>query len=137
MVKKVKKVLGEICGKTIAVLGVSFKPETDDIRESPAIYLIRELYKGGAKIKIFDPIAMENTKRYLYDINIVYCKDEYDACTDADSVVFMTEWNQFRNIDIDQIKVKMNKQIVFDFRNIFEPDTIKERGFIYEGVGRR
>jgi len=135
MVDKIKHHLGDLKGKTIAVLGLAFKQNTDDIRESPAIDIIKLLLKEGAHIRCFDPLAMENTKKILPDLT--YCQDEYETARDSDALVIATEWNQFRNLDLLKIKKLLKTSILLDLRNLYDPATLKSLGFIYEGVGRK
>ncbi len=125
---------GDLEGKTIGILGLSFKPNTDDIREAPAIYLIGRLLEKKANIKAYDPAAMENTKK-IYP-NIKYCSDAYSVAEGADALVIVTEWNQFRNLDIEKIRGVMKSNLFFDFRNIYEPQKVKDLGFMYHSVGR-
>lgn len=120
--------------KVIGILGLSFKPNTDDIREAPSIYVIDELIKKGASIKAFDPAAMENAKKIFPDIT--YCKDAYSTLKDADAAVVVTEWNQFRNLDFEKVKKLMRGNLFFDFRNVYEPEKMKALGFNYFSVGR-
>ncbi|MDI6864229.1 MULTISPECIES: UDP-glucose/GDP-mannose dehydrogenase family protein [Thermodesulfovibrio] len=121
-------------GKTVGILGLSFKPNTDDIRESPALYIIHTLLNKKALLKVYDPAAMENTKNIFPDI--IYCSDPYSVAKNADALVIVTEWNQFRNLDIEKIKNLMNGNLFFDFRNIYDPQKIKQLGFKYFCVGR-
>ncbi len=134
MIPKIEKLLGTFDGKQIGVLGLSFKPETDDMRESPAIDIIKEMQNRGAKVKAFDPVAMEEAKHYLPDIE--YAKDEYDAIEGADILVFLTEWNQFRALDMKKVKTLLKTPKIADLRNIYEPKDMREMGFEYVGVGR-
>ncbi len=134
MIPKIEKLLGDVKGKQIGVLGLSFKPETDDMRESPATDIIRELLSLGAKIKAFDPVAMEEAKHLLPDIE--YATDEYDAIKDADVLVIVTEWNQFRALDMAKVKQLLKSPKIADLRNIYEPKDMREMGFEYVGVGR-
>ena len=134
MIPKIEKLLGDINGKQIGVLGLSFKPETDDMRESPATDIIRELQKRGAKIKAFDPVAMEEARHLLSDIE--YATDEYDAIKDADILIIVTEWNQFRALDMVKVKRLLKSPKIADLRNIYEPNDMREMGFEYVGVGR-
>jgi UDPglucose 6-dehydrogenase len=120
--------------KTIAILGLSFKPNTDDIRSAPALYIMEQLLKENINIKAYDPAAMDNTKK-IYP-QIVYAKDAYDACKDADGVIIVTEWNQFRNLDLQKIKSLLKQPYFFDLRNIYEPEKMRSLGFIYYSVGR-
>lgn len=134
MIPKIENLVGDLNGKQIGVLGLSFKPETDDMRESPATDIIRDLQKLGAKIKAFDPVAMEEAKHFLPDIE--YATDEYDAIEGADALVFLTEWNQFRALDMEKVKRLLKSPKIADLRNIYEPRDMREMGFEYVGVGR-
>jgi len=135
MVEKIKYHLGDLKGKTIGILGLAFKQNTDDIRESPSIDIIKLLLKESAHIRCFDPLAMENTKKILP--NLTYCQDEYETARDSDALIISTEWNQFRNLDLLKIKKLLKTPVLIDLRNLYEPATIKSLGFIYEGVGRK
>ncbi|MBK7705162.1 MAG: UDP-glucose/GDP-mannose dehydrogenase family protein [Acidobacteria bacterium] len=134
MVPKIEKLVGDLSGKRIGVLGLSFKPETDDMRESPATDIIREMQKRGATVRAFDPVAMEEAKHSLPDIE--YATDEYDAIRDADALVIVTEWNQFRALDMERVKGLLKAPKVADLRNIYEPEDMRQLGFEYVGVGR-
>ncbi len=134
MIPKIEKLVGDFSGKNIAVLGLSFKPETDDMRESPATDIIREMQKRGAKVKAFDPVAMDEAKHSLPDIE--FATDEYDAIKDADALVIITEWNQFRALDMEKIKGLLKSPKIADLRNIYEPQDMRDLGFEYVGVGR-
>ena len=134
MAKKIKNTIGVLKGKTICLLGLSFKPNTNDIRESPALFIINRLLKEGAKIRVYDPAAMPDTMEIFP--KLTYCKDSYDAVKGADAVIIATEWNQFRNLDIGRIKTLARGNYFFDLRNIYEPDKVRKAGFIYYSVGR-
>ena len=134
MLNKISELVGKLSGKAIAVLGLAFKPETDDMREAPALGIIRSLVDGGAKVRAYDPVAMSEAKKLLPDID--YAEDEYAAVTGADALVFVTEWNQFRALDLARIRDLMATPKVADLRNIYDPDDMKELGFEYVGVGR-
>jgi len=135
MVKKIRDGLGGVvAGKTIAVLGLTFKPETDDMREAPAITILPALLEKGAHIKAHDPQGMREAARYLPEIE--YVETPYQACEGADALVLMTEWNQYRALDLPRIKALMKTPNLIDLRNIFEPRTAKEYGFNYMGIGR-
>ncbi|HOA81402.1 MAG TPA: UDP-glucose/GDP-mannose dehydrogenase family protein [Defluviitaleaceae bacterium] len=138
MVKKVKDAIGDLNNKTLAILGVTFKQNTDDMRESPALTIIGELEKLGASFRIYDPQGMKEAKWRLKSIEekCVYCKNEYEAVKDADALLIITEWNQFRNLDIDSIKNSMKGNFFFDFRNIYDRAYIESKGFNYYAVGR-
>ncbi len=135
MVEKIKHHLGDLKGKTIAILGLAFKQNTDDIRKSPSIDIIKLLLKEGAYIRCFDPLAMDNTKKILPDLT--YCQDEYETAQGSDALVIATEWNQFRNLDLSKIKKLLKSPILLDLRNLYDPTTLKSLGFVYEGVGRK
>jgi len=134
MVKKIKDAVGTLKGKTIGVLGLSFKPNTNDIREAPSIYIIERLLKEGAKIKAYDPAAITDAKKIFSEI--AYLRDPYDAVKGADAVVIVTEWNQFRNLDLQKIRSLVRGDFFFDLRNIYEPDKVRKLGFNYFSVGR-
>ena len=135
VVAKTKDMLWNLAGKTVAVWGLAFKPNTDDIRSAPAIDIIRNLISEGVKIRAFDPVAMENTKMELGD-KITFCKDVYDAAEGADCVMVMTEWNEFKEIDWDKLKKTMKQPAIIDGRNIYDPNMMKELGFNYVCMGR-
>jgi UDPglucose 6-dehydrogenase len=134
MVPKIEQLVGDMRGKIIAVLGLSFKPGTDDMRESPAIDIIRTLLERGAVVRAYDPVAMEAARQYLPDI--IYTEDEYAAVDGSDALVFMTEWNQFRALNMERIRELMRSPKIADLRNIYEPEALRELGFDYIGVGR-
>jgi UDPglucose 6-dehydrogenase len=125
---------GDVDGMTIAVLGLSFKPETDDVRESPALDIIIGLQERGARVRAYDPQAMSEAGRLLSDVDL--CKDAYEACDAADVLVIVTEWNQFRMLDLDRIKALMNEPRLVDLRNIYDPATMVRQGFVYSSIGR-
>ncbi len=126
---------GDLKDKTIAVWGLAFKPETDDIREAPALYMIDELLKAGAKLKVFDPEAMTNVKQ-KYGDKLQYVTNMYEALEDADALVISTEWNMFRTPDFDRMKQLMKNPAIFDGRNLYKPERMKEMGFYYTSIGR-
>ncbi|MBW2063396.1 MAG: UDP-glucose/GDP-mannose dehydrogenase family protein [Deltaproteobacteria bacterium] len=134
MVNKAKKVMGALEDKHLGVLGLTFKPNTDDIRESPAIKIIGELQREGARISAFDPAGMENARKILRDVTFV--QDIYDVAIGADALIIITEWNQFRFLDWSRVKSLLRSPTVIDFRNIYEPSRMKEMGFNYHCVGR-
>ena len=127
---------GDLKGKTIALWGLSFKPETDDMREAPALVVIDELLKAGAEIRVFDPIAMSETKRRIGD-SVTYCKDMYEAVIDADAIALLTEWKQFRMPSWAIIHKAMRNYVVVDGRNIYDREELKELGFTYSRIGQR
>jgi UDPglucose 6-dehydrogenase len=134
MVERIKQSMGDLKGKTIAVLGLSFKPNTDDIRDAPSVPIIKTLLKEGAKIRAYDPVSMEEAEKILPEIK--YCKDPYNTLKGADALIIMTEWNQFRNLELDKIKALLNSPFFFDLRNIYDPQKMREKGFQYYSVGR-
>jgi UDPglucose 6-dehydrogenase len=133
MIPKIETLAGDLKGKIIAMLGLAFKPETDDMREAPSVDIIRGLLERGATVRAYDPVAMPEAKKILPEI--VYSEDEYEAVTGADVLVFMTEWNQFRAL-VQRIRQLMRASKIADLRNIYEPDSMRELGFDYIGVGR-
>jgi UDPglucose 6-dehydrogenase len=132
--KKIINAVGKLKGKSICILGLSFKPNTNDIREAPALYIIDKLLKGGAKIRAFDPVAIKDAKQVMP--KITYCKDAYDAARGAEAVVIITEWNQFRNLDLNRIKKALKGNLFFDLRNIYDSDRLVKLGFTYYSTGR-
>ena len=136
LTKKIKKYYkNELEGKTIAVWGLAFKPNTDDIREAPALVIIDELLQLGVKVRAFDPEAMENVK-VIYGDRITYCKTMYDTLEGADSLAIMTEWGEFRAPDFERMGTLLREKVIFDGRNLYDLDTVKEHGFNYQSIGR-
>ncbi len=136
-VAKAKTMLGDLNGKTIAVLGLAFKPDTDDMRDAPSLVIIPELLSAGATVKTFDPIAQENAKKILKaHEGITFTDDAYAAVKDADLLMVLTEWNEFKEIDLSKVKELMTGKSIIDGRNIYDPQIVKEIGFDYKGVGR-
>ncbi len=131
----VAKIVKHAPGKHLAVWGLSFKPETDDIREAPALYIIGKLLQKGFSLTAYDPAAMANVKRVLGD-KIKYVSEPYEALKSADALCIFTEWNEFREIDLKRVKKELKNPVIFDGRNIYQPETIKKLGFTYFGVGR-
>ena len=134
MVEKIEKLVGDVKGKTVAVLGLSFKPETDDMREAPSIPLVTGLLDMGAKVRAHDPVGMEQARKELPDIE--YFDDPYDCVKGADAMVVVTEWVQYRTLDLERLRQSMAQPVIVDLRNIFSPEKIAEHGFAYESVGR-
>src|SRR2546428_72472 len=134
MVPKIETLAGGLQGKRIAVLGLAFKPETDDMRDAPSVEIIRGLIHRGATVSAYDPVAREEAQKILP--NIEFAKDEYVAAAGAAVLVFMTEWNQFRALDMERIRSLMRVPRIADLRNIYEPADIRNLGFEYVGVGR-
>ena len=126
---------GDLRGKVIAMWGLSFKPETDDMREAPSLVVIEKLIEAGAVVRAYDPIAMEETHRRIGD-KITYCKDMYEAVIDADALALLTEWKQFRVPDFAQMARLLKDRVVFDGRNLYEPAAVARHGLRYESIGR-
>ncbi len=137
MFEKIKNTIGSLQNKVITILGIAFKPETDDIREAPAINIMKMLLENGVKIKAFDPEAMENAKKAHPDLDIKYCRDIYSACEDSDCIVLITEWEDFTNLDFLKLKSIVRTPIFIDLRNAYMPSFVKNLGFLYKGVGRK
>ncbi|NEN25533.1 UDP-glucose/GDP-mannose dehydrogenase family protein [Cryomorpha ignava] len=136
LIRKLKEYYNDaLSGKTFALWGLAFKPDTDDIREAPALYMIEELLKAGAKVKAFDPEAMENVKGIFGD-KIEYCDNLYDSTKDADALLIATEWSVFRNPNFTKLAGSLKEKVIFDGRNLFETKKLKDLGFHYESIGR-
>ena len=126
---------GELAGKHFALWGLAFKPNTDDIREAPALYMIDALLEAGATVSAFDPEAMANVKA-LYGDRVKFAENQYDALESADALLIATEWNEFRTPDFLRIVKSLKNKAIFDGRNLFDVDAVKELGFHYESIGR-
>ena len=133
-VKKVRDTLGDLKGKTIAVLGLAFKPNTDDLRDAKSLEIIADLLTEDVKVKTYDPIAMDNTRKVFPHID--YCDNAYQASKDTDAVIIVTEWNEFKFLDLSRVKEIMKQPIIFDGRNIYDPERMRRLGFEYYCVGR-
>jgi len=135
MARKVSAALGgDVRGKTVAILGLTFKPNTDDMREAPSIPLITALQDMGAKVRAYDPVGMEQAKTVIG--NVAFCDDAYSCAKGAAALVIVTEWEQFRALDFDRLKAVMAQPVLVDLRNVYQPDEMARRGFAYEGIGR-
>ncbi|MFI5142591.1 MAG: UDP-glucose dehydrogenase family protein [Thermoanaerobaculales bacterium] len=136
MAEKIKaRCGGSLAGLTIGILGLSFKPETDDMREAASIPILGALASEGAKLRAYDPVATANAREVL-PASVTYCADEYDAATGADCLVILTEWNQFRSLDLDRLQQVLKRKLVVDLRNVLQPEKMREAGFEYDCVGR-
>ena len=135
MLEKIRAAVGDLEGKTVGILGLSFKPDTDDIRESPALPILAGLLAGGATVKAYDPEAMPACRAEFPAVT--YCEQSYDVAEDADALVILTEWNQFRALELGRLKEALARPLVLDFRNLYEPDKMAAQGFHYISVGRR
>ena len=134
MVEKITKTVGELKGKTFAMLGLSFKPNTNDLRDAPALAIAQELIKQGATLRVYDPAALEEACQTVS--GLVPCKDAYEAAEGADALILMTEWNQFRTLDFERLKTALRQPIFFDLRNVYEPDRVAAFGLRHISVGR-
>ncbi len=135
IVKKSERLLkSSLKNKTVGILGLSFKPDTDDMRDAPSITIIEELKTLGAKIKVYDPIAINNAKKIL--CGVTFEKDSYSTAQDCDLLIILTEWNEFKELDLSKIKSAMKQPILLDGRNIYNKEKVESLGFIYQGVGR-
>lgn len=137
MADKIERALGRLDGCRVAVLGLSFKPGTDDIRESPAVSVISALLERNAQVAVYDPRAMENMKREHPEMAIEYCCDIYSACSGSDCIVLATEWQEFSELDFGRLRSIMRRPVFMDLRNVYRPEYVKSFGFHYEGVGRK
>lgn len=136
IVSKVKTLLGDdLKDKTVGILGLAFKPDTDDMREAPSVTIINSLKEKGAKIKAYDPISMKNAEKILSEVT--FCKDSYAAAKDCDILIIATEWNEFRQLNLEEIKKLMRRPVILDGRNIYDPEKLRMLGFEYLGVGRK
>ncbi len=137
MIEKINCVLGGLEGRRISILGLAFKPGTDDIRESPSLTILAALLEGRAIVSVYDPQAMDNMKRSHPEMNLRYCKDVYSACSHSVCTVLLTEWDEFSAMDFKKLKAVMKEPVLLDLRNIYDPDYVKSFGFYYEGVGKK
>ena len=126
---------GDLTGKKIGIWGLSFKPNTDDIREAPALYIIESLLEHGATVKVYDPEAIENAKRKFGD-RITYAQDPYEALIEADALAIITEWSVFRNPSFQVMKELMKENVIFDGRNLYDLQRMQDHGFYYSSIGR-
>lgn len=134
-VERIEKTLGNVEGKTLGVLGLAFKPNTDDMRDALSVKIIMRLEEKGARVKAYDPNAMENAQKCIKDIH--YCKNAYEVAENADAVIVATEWNEFKLLNLEKMKNMMNHPIIFDGRNIYSSDRMKKMGFEYICIGRK
>ena len=134
-VDKVRNALGTLSGKTIGVLGLAFKPNTDDLREAPSIRIITQLIKEGAAVRVFDPVAMSAFESTI-GLTVSHCKNAYDAAENCDGLLLVTEWNEFREMDLTRLHKVMREPVFVDCRNVYKPERMKEVGFRYDSFGR-
>jgi UDPglucose 6-dehydrogenase len=135
-VQKIERTMGSVSGRNFAVWGLAFKPNTDDMREAASIDIINMLVRKGAEVRAYDPVAMKNAKRMLPGA-VQFFPDPYTTCNEADAVLLLTEWNEFKQIDFERVKKLMRQRYFFDGRNLYDPDEMEGTGFIYRGVGRQ
>jgi UDPglucose 6-dehydrogenase len=133
MVGKIEAAFGGVAGKTIAVLGLTFKPNTDDMRDAPSLVILPWLQQHGARLRAYDPEGMTEAKKHL---DLEMCADAYTALEGADGVVILTEWNEFRALDLAQVKKALKRPLMVDLRNIYRPDEMEKAGYSYVSVGR-
>jgi UDPglucose 6-dehydrogenase len=126
---------GMMRGRVVALWGLSFKPNTDDVREAPALVIVNALLEAGATVQVYDPEAIETARRILGN-RVTYCETNYDALAGADALVIATEWNEFRKPDMPRVKSLLNRPLIFDGRNMYEPEDMAADGFEYHSVGR-
>lgn len=136
LVNKLRQEMADLEDKKIAVLGLSFKPNTDDMREAPSRTVVKQLLDDGAEVKAYDPVAMEEAEKIFGD-SIEYCEDAYDTIEDTEAVILVTEWDEFQNLDLDRVKELLNNPLFIDGRNCYEPEEMEEQGFTYYSVGRK
>lgn len=137
MLAKIKRLAGNLEGRTVTLLGLAFKPETDDIRESPSLWLARQLLKSRALVRAYDPKAMNMAKQELAHPRMEYCPDEYSACEGSDCIVLVTEWKELCSLDLQKLVLMVKTPLFIDLRNAYSPDEVRDAGFVYEGVGRK
>jgi UDPglucose 6-dehydrogenase len=134
VIHKLRELLGKLDEKVIGVLGLAFKPNTDDMREAPSVELVHLMQSEGAIVQVYDPVAMVNAEHYLHDVTL--CQDAYQVAQGADALVIVTEWNEFKHLSLSQLKAAMRQPIIVDGRNIYDPEEMRGLGFVYRGMGR-
>jgi UDPglucose 6-dehydrogenase len=137
LLPKIKNYFGDLKGKTIAIWGLAFKPNTDDIREAPALLMIDELLKEGTNIKAYDPEAMSNVRATYDHQNLTFCETQYDALKQADALIIATEWPEFRTPDFEKMQAFLKSKVIFDGRNVYDLDKMEKLGFYYLSIGRK
>ena len=134
-VAKVEKMLGgSVEGKRIGILGLTFKPDTDDLRESPSLDIIGTLKEKGAQVQVFDPVGMESARKAMDGVQ--FCTDAYEAASGADALLLLTAWNEFKHLDMERLRDTMRHPVLLDGRNVYDPKEMRDLGFQYAGVGR-
>jgi UDPglucose 6-dehydrogenase len=134
VIAKLKGVLGDLHGTTIALLGLAFKPNTDDMRDAPSIDIASELNAAGARVRTYDPVAMDVARKIVTDVEMF--SDPYEMAKGCDALMVVTEWNEFKQLDLEKLKDLLKSPVIFDGRNIYDPAVMKGMGFTYRGVGR-
>jgi UDPglucose 6-dehydrogenase len=134
VVQSLRDILGTLHGKTVGVLGLAFKANTDDMREAPAVEIIHLLQNEGTNVKAFDPVAMHRAKEILP--KVTYCEDAYQVAEGSDALVVVTDWNEFKHLDMARIKASMAEPVLVDGRNIYDAKKMQDLGFVYRGIGR-
>lgn len=137
MIRKIEAATGGLDGKTVSILGVSFKPGTDDIRYSPSVAIIKDLVSRNAAVRVYDPKALGNLKKENPELKVRYCKNPYSCCSRSDCVVLATEWEEFADLDFEKLKSIVRQPVLLDLRNMYPPDYVKKLGFYYKGVGKK
>ena len=136
LLDKVVTRFGSLSGRVFSILGISFKPKTSDVREAASLVLIKGLLDEGAIVKVYDPVAMDEAQKVFGD-SVIYCSSVVECVSDSSAIFLITEWDEFRNVNFRSLGEKMKDKVVFDGRNIYEPELVKEEGFEYVGIGRR
>jgi UDPglucose 6-dehydrogenase len=134
LIQKLRHILGGFRGKAVGLWGLAFKPDTDDMRDAPSISIVNMLQHEGAVIKAYDPEARENAERLVADV--VFCDDPYQVAEDVDALILVTEWNEFKQLNMDRVKASMRQPVLIDGRNIYDAKRMAELGFTYRGMGR-
>jgi UDPglucose 6-dehydrogenase len=132
----IRKVLSPLDGKIVAVLGVAFKPNTDDMREAKSIEVVGELLRMGAAVRVYDPVALDNARK-VFPPSVTYCTSSYEAAAGADAIALVTEWNEFKFLNLERVRNAMRRPVIFDGRNVWEPERMRRLGFEYHSIGRR
>jgi UDPglucose 6-dehydrogenase len=134
VVNRLREMLGDLNGRVIGLLGLSFKPNTDDMRDAPSIQIARSLYTKGAQVRAYDPVAMESARSFLPEVEMF--EDPYKLAEGCDALIVITEWNEFKQLDLERIRESMKRPFLLDGRNIYDPQYLEEMGFMYRGIGR-
>jgi UDPglucose 6-dehydrogenase len=134
VINRLKEMIGDLNGRVVGLLGLSFKPNTDDMRDAPSISIAELLLKEGASVRAYDPVAMSNAKQYFSQVEM--CSDPYSLAVDCDALIVLTEWNEFKNLDLPRLRELMKQPVIMDGRNIYDPQVMSEMGFHYRGMGR-